>query len=81
MAKPSPNHAGDPALVAVGRAIRKVRVLKDISQEQLANEAGIDRSYMGGVERGEHNLTIISLKKIARGLGTTCAELLFDAGV
>lgn len=81
MAKPSPNHAGDPVLVAVGRAIRAVRLLKEISQEQLANETGIDRSYMGGVERGEHNLTIMTLGKIARGLRMTCAELLSEAGI
>ena len=81
MAKPSPNHAGDPVLADVGVAIKKVRTSKGVSQEQLANDAGIDRSYMGGIERGEHNFTIMSLAKIAKGLEMTVAELLAEAGI
>ncbi len=81
MAKPSPNHAGDPVLMAVGVAIKKARTSKGVSQEQLANDAGIDRSYMGGMERGEHNFTIMSLVKIAKGLEMTAAELLAEAGI
>lgn len=76
MAKPSPNHAGHPVLVAIGRSIRECRVAKNLSQERLAVEAGIDRSYMGGIERGEHNLTVMSLAKIAEHLEVRCSELL-----
>jgi transcriptional regulator with XRE-family HTH domain len=39
-----------------------------MSQEGLANEAGLDRSYVGRVERGEHNLTFVSLIKICRAM-------------
>ncbi len=49
--------------------------------ERLAIEAGIDRSYMGGIERGEHNLTMMNLAKIAGKLGISCGELLTRAGV
>lgn len=46
-----------------------------MSQEHLAREAGLDRSYVGRVERGEHNLTFVSLAKIARALGCDVAAL------
>lgn len=46
-----------------------------MSQERLAHEAGLDRSYVGRVERGEHNLTFVSLVKIARALGRDVAAL------
>ena len=65
MAKPSPNHAGDEMLVALGKAIRVLRAELGISQEALAVDADLDRSYLGGIERGEHNLTIINLAKIS----------------
>jgi transcriptional regulator with XRE-family HTH domain len=76
MAKPSPKHAGDQVLVDLGRAIRDSRLGQGLSQEALAVDAGLDRSYMGGIERGEHNLTIINLVKISKALGITPAKLL-----
>ena len=68
MAKPPPNHAGDEMLVALGKAIKMSRSETGISQESLAVDANLDRSYLGGIERGEHNLTILNLAKIARAL-------------
>lgn len=52
-----------------------------MSQERLAHESGLDRSYVGRVERGEHNLTLVSLIKIARALGRDVAALTFDLPV
>lgn len=52
MAKPSPKHAGEQVLVDLGVAIRAARLGMALSQEALAVDAGLDRSYMGGVERG-----------------------------
>ncbi len=49
-----------------------------MSQERLAHESGLDRSYVGRVERGEHNLTFVSLVKIARALGRDVAALTVD---
>lgn len=46
-----------------------------LSQETLAHESGLDRSYVGRVERGEHNLTFVSLVKLARALGCDVAGL------
>jgi transcriptional regulator with XRE-family HTH domain len=51
-----------------------------LSQEALAVDAELDRSYVGGIERGEHNLTLINLQKIANALGTKPSVLLKTAG-
>jgi transcriptional regulator with XRE-family HTH domain len=51
-----------------------------IYQKTLAELADIDRSYMGGIERGEHNLVIINLLKIADALGVRASMLLEVAG-
>jgi transcriptional regulator with XRE-family HTH domain len=79
MAKPSPIHAGDPVLASIGSVIRELRAVRGLTQEGLAHEAGIDRSYMGGIERGEHNLTVMNLNRICRGLDISMAELLRQA--
>jgi transcriptional regulator with XRE-family HTH domain len=63
------------ALTAFGRNIRKKREDKDLSQEDLALKADLDRTYIGGVERGERNPTILSAVKIARALETTVSDL------
>lgn len=76
MAKPSPSFAGDPALVKIGEAIRRTRKERGLSQELLAVDAGVDRSYMGGVERGEHNLTLMTLIRIAAALDCKASVLL-----
>jgi transcriptional regulator with XRE-family HTH domain len=49
----------------VGYNLRRIRVGKDVSQEQLAFDAGVDRSYLGGIERGEENPSVDTLEKIA----------------
>ena len=80
MAKPSPKHAGNETLVALGHAIRTERLTLGLSQEALAIDAEHDRSYMGGVERGEHNLTLMGLSKIAGALNLKPSDLLQRAG-
>lgn len=81
MAKPSPLHSGHPALVGLGLAIRQLRSDQGLSQEGLAHEIGLDRSYIGGIERGEHNLTLMNLIKIAEKLGIEPSELLKQASL
>ncbi len=76
MARPSPTHSGSKELASLGKAIRVLRLKTGLSQEALANEIGIDRSYMGGIERGEHNVALVNLVKIAQALEITTAELL-----
>ncbi len=75
MAKPSNIYAGNDVLVALGAAIRRKRVEIGLSQEALAADAELDRSYVGGIERGEHNLTVMNLKKLADALQTRPSQL------
>jgi transcriptional regulator with XRE-family HTH domain len=79
MARPSPTHSRSKELLALGRAIRVMRLETGLSQEALADEAGIDRSYIGGVERGEHNVALVNLVKISKSLKITVSELLSKA--
>lgn len=62
--------------IAVGRRIVKVRKSKNLSQDRLAILAKIDRSYIGRIERGEVNITLEKLYKIAETLGCDPKELL-----
>lgn len=59
----------------VGLLIRKRREAKGLSQEGLAHEAGIHRTYISSVERGVRNPTVTVLHKIALALGVTVSEL------
>jgi transcriptional regulator with XRE-family HTH domain len=66
---------------ALGRAIREVRVERGFAQEAFAAHAGMDRSYFGAIERGEFNVTYLTILKIARGLGVRPSELMLRAGL
>lgn len=66
--------------MALGEEIRAVRKSQGLSQEALADMAEIDRSYIGGVERGEHNIAIMNLVKVAAALGIKVSALLAKAG-
>jgi transcriptional regulator with XRE-family HTH domain len=68
-----------PTLLALGKAIRQLRVAKGISQEELALRAEVDRSYVGRVERGDNNAAILTLAKLAKALGVSVARLLEKA--
>jgi len=59
-----------------GARVRALRKAAGFSQEDFALEVGLDRTYMGGVERGERNLALLNIRKIARGLKLTESELL-----
>jgi transcriptional regulator with XRE-family HTH domain len=80
MAKPSPKHSGNEVLVDLGVVIRAARTELGLSQEVLAVDAELDRSYVGGIERGEHNMTLLNLQKIAKALGTKPSKLLQITG-
>lgn len=69
----------DPVLIALGQAIRRVRQEKAISQEKLALLAEVDRSYVGRVERGDNNVAILTLKRLADALQVTVAHLMAEA--
>ncbi|MEG9883171.1 MAG: helix-turn-helix transcriptional regulator [Hyphomicrobiales bacterium] len=59
----------------LGNHIRQMRNERSISQEELAELAGVHRTYVGTIERGEKNVTILSIGKIAAALGVTISEL------
>lgn len=64
-----------PELVALGQVIKDLRGRQHLSQERLALEAGIDRSYLGRIERGDNNPAALTLVRIAMALQTSVAQL------
>jgi len=67
----------DPYLDILGQRIRARRRGLGMSQEGLAHEAGLDRSYVGRIERGEHNLTLVALIKLCRAMKCDVAALTY----
>jgi len=65
--------------VAFGEAIRRVRTRTEVSQENLALAADLDRSYVGGIERGEVNLALVNIAKLAAALGLSVEALMKEA--
>ena len=68
----------DPRLVAFGEKVRQIRKEKGLSREALADLAGIDRSYMGHIERGNQNITLTKIFQIAKALETSPQNLICD---
>lgn len=58
-----------------GNQIKAIRLRKGISQEELASIAGVHRTYVGMIERGEKNITLITMNKFSEALGVPVAEL------
>ena len=71
--------AGSGITVAFGAAVRSVRNERGISQERLAEVAGLHRTYIGDIERGERNLSLINIERLALALGIRPSELLARA--
>lgn len=61
--------------VRFGRAIRQRRHKLGVSQEEFADLCGLDRTYIGGIERGERNVSLVNVEKIARTLRISLSEL------
>lgn len=68
----SPDHE------ALGRAVRALREAAGLSQEELAARCGLHRTYVGGIERGERNVSFSNLLKLAAALGVSPSRLLAD---
>ena len=62
-------------LVRFGARVRELRKIRGVSQESLALASDLDRTYIGGVERGERNVSLINIYRIADGLRVTPKEL------
>ncbi|MBI4779819.1 MAG: helix-turn-helix transcriptional regulator [Oscillatoriophycideae cyanobacterium NC_groundwater_1537_Pr4_S-0.65um_50_18] len=63
-------------LMLFGERVRALRLSRGLSQEALALAAGLDRTYIGGVERGERNISLINIRRIACALEVAPADLL-----
>lgn len=63
-------------LVLFGDNVRQIRTARHISQEKLAELAGVHRTYIGMIERAEKNITLLNMSKIAKALGVDITELL-----
>jgi transcriptional regulator with XRE-family HTH domain len=64
-----------PAHAAFGQAVRAIRNRRGLSQESLALECGLDRTYISGIERGTRNPSLTNILKIAASLEVPAAEL------
>jgi transcriptional regulator with XRE-family HTH domain len=61
---------------AFGRRLRSLRAKRKISQEALAADSGLHRTYVGGIERGERNVSLVNIVRLARALKLTPSTLL-----
>jgi transcriptional regulator with XRE-family HTH domain len=62
-------------LVAFGRAVRRFRADAGVSQERLAELAELHRTYIGGIERGERNVSLVNIWKVAQALRVRFSDL------
>ena len=65
----------DSVLIALGQNVRQTRETKQLTQEKLAEFAGLDPTYISGIERGLRNPGIKNVARIAKALGLTTSEL------
>jgi len=61
--------------IRFGKALRERRRRLGVSQEEFADLCGLDRTYVGGIERGERNVALVNIDKLARALKMSLSEL------
>jgi len=61
--------------VRFGKAVRKRRHRLGVSQEEFADMCGLDRTYLGGIERGERNVSLINIERVAKALRVSLSDL------
>ncbi len=67
-----------PSLSALGRNVHRLRRQRGMTQEELAFEAEIDLTYMGGIERGKRNPSLLVMVRIAKALSVPVSKLLSE---
>ena len=65
----------EPILLQLGQRIQEIRKARNLSQEKLAELAGVHRTYIGMIERAEKNITLCNIEKIAKALNTDIKSL------
>ena len=63
-------------LLRFGAKLREIRLEEGVSQEKLAELAGLHRTYVSSVERGERNISLVNIERLAKALGVPLAELM-----
>ena len=81
MPRPARSARENECLSAIGQTIRMLRKARNTSQELLAHQANIDRSHMGKIERGERNVTVLNILRIADALGIDPSDIFGEAGL
>lgn len=81
MARVSGKQDVEQDLVRLGQAIRARRKALGLTQEALADAAGVDRAHMGKIERGERNVTLLNISRIAGALQLRPSEMLAASGL
>jgi XRE family transcriptional regulator, regulator of sulfur utilization len=77
--RPRGAKTSDPVVAkAFGEVVRSARISAGIAQEELAHVAGVERSHLGKIERGEHMPTLALTLKIAKALQVSAAEMVFE---
>lgn len=66
----------DSIVIRFGKRVREERIKRGLSQEQLAELANVHRTYIGMIERGEKNISLLNIERIAEALKTSVSELL-----
>ena len=70
------SNTDDELKSAFGEAVRKFRTARGLSQEKLAEQASIHRTYIGDVERGLRNISLVNMHRIAAALGVSLSALI-----
>ena len=70
--------SSEDILSRFGSRVRELRMASGLTQERLAELCGLDRSYIGGIERGERNVSLRNIQLIARALGVPLSRLMKD---
>lgn len=67
-----------PILLSFGKSVQQHRKALGLSQEELADKAGVHRTYIGMIERAEKNITLCNIERLAKALGVEVSELLIN---
>ena len=67
-------------LATLGKNVRAIRLARGFSQEQLAERSGLHRTYIGGIERGERNVSLLNLVRLSQALEIDMGQLLNGIG-